>query len=67
MDKLQSISSQPRGSGSVAAQSMPDVQSMLAEDPITDDDLQTALGSTKPSSDGNMDKYIAWQAEFGSV
>ena len=44
-----------------------DVTSMLKKDPITEDDLHQALSTTRPSNDGNMNKYLQWQKEFGSV
>jgi SpoVK/Ycf46/Vps4 family AAA+-type ATPase len=43
------------------------VEALLRGDPVTQEDLLTALGNTKRSSDGNMDKYNAWQEEFGSA
>lgn len=44
-----------------------DVQALLQQDPVTMDDVTVALSTTKPSSDGKITKYVAWQAEFGSV
>jgi katanin p60 ATPase-containing subunit A1 len=44
-----------------------DVEFLLGNDPVSCQDLYTALDTTKPSSDGKMDKYQAWQNEFGSV
>lgn len=44
-----------------------EVESLLREDPVTAEDVSVALGSTKPSSDGKMDKYAQWQQEYGSV
>jgi katanin p60 ATPase-containing subunit A1 len=45
-----------------------DVDALLKADPITATDVRAALLTTKPSSDSScMDKYIAWQNEFGSV
>jgi katanin p60 ATPase-containing subunit A1 len=44
-----------------------DVQALLLADPVTDIDIGAALASTRPSSDGKMTKYEAWQREFGSV
>ena len=46
---------------------VPDVQVLLSQDPVSMDDVAAALASTKPSSDGNVDKYTKWQSEFGSV
>ena len=44
------------------------INAQLAADPVSEADLQEALQSTKPSSKGSiMNKYIAWQTEFGSV
>ena len=44
-----------------------DAQVLLSQDPVSMEDVTTALASTKPSSDGNVDKYLKWQSEFGSV
>ena len=44
-----------------------DVTSMLKKDPVTQEDLEQALSTTRPSNDGNMNKYSQWQNEFGSV
>jgi 2-oxo-4-hydroxy-4-carboxy--5-ureidoimidazoline (OHCU) decarboxylase len=50
-----------------AAASTQDIMSLLREDPVTGEDIATALRTTKPSSDGKMTKYEAWQRDFGSV
>eukprot|EP00605_Chrysophyceae_sp_TOSAG23-4_P002948 GSChrysophyteH1.ASY1.ANO1.3247.1 assembled CDS len=47
--------------------SQEEVDALLAEDPVANDDMLAALAGTKPSSDGNMAKYRAWQEEFGAV
>ena len=44
-----------------------EVDSLLKGDPVSLDDVMAALESTRPSSDGNMNKYTAWQKEFGAV
>lgn len=44
-----------------------DVDSLLRSDPVTAADVLAALETTRPSSDGKMDKYNAWQSEYGSV
>lgn len=44
-----------------------DVENLLRADPVSFSDVLAALDSTKPSSDGNMSKYAAWQHEFGAV
>lgn len=44
-----------------------DVENLLRADPVSFADVLAALDSTKPSSDGNMGKYVAWQHEFGAV
>lgn len=43
------------------------VEALLRGDPVNQEDILTALANTKRSSDGNMDKYHAWQEEFGSA
>eukprot|EP01041_Mallomonas_annulata_P005654 gene5654-11405_t len=45
----------------------PDAEALLKSDPVSSDDMLQALLTTKPSSDGKMDKYSAWQEEYGSV
>jgi katanin p60 ATPase-containing subunit A1 len=50
-----------RGSGGL------DAESMLSSDPVAAADMLGALESTKPSSDGNYERYAQWQAGFGSV
>ena len=44
-----------------------EVDSYLKEDPIQNADIVKALQTTKPSSDGNIAKYMAWQKEFGNT
>ena len=44
-----------------------DADNLLKADPVNFSDVLAALDSTKPSSDGNVSKYAAWQAEFGAV
>lgn len=44
-----------------------DIDSLLRSDPVSAADVLAALQTTKPSSDGKMDKYEAWQGEYGSV
>ena len=44
-----------------------DVEALLRGDPVSTMDMTAALEATKPSSDGSMAKYVAWQAEFGAV
>lgn len=44
-----------------------DVDNLLRADPVSAADIMAALETTKPSSDGNMCKYTAWQSEFGAV
>lgn len=43
------------------------VESLLRSDPVSGDDIDQALMTTKRSSDGNMVKYNNWQSDFGSV
>lgn len=43
------------------------VESLLRSDPVSADDIDKALLTTKRSSDGNMVKYNSWQNDFGSV
>ena len=38
--------------------SMQDINALLKQDPVSPDDIYTALGTTKPSSDGKIDKYV---------
>ncbi|KAJ1431851.1 P-loop containing nucleoside triphosphate hydrolase protein [Ochromonadaceae sp. CCMP2298] len=59
--------SRARKSASAAASSMADIEALLKQDPVTLEDVGSALGTTKPSSDGKIAKYEAWQNEFGSV
>lgn len=44
-----------------------EVESYLKEDPVKNSDIAKALQTTKPSSDGNIAKYAAWQREFGNT
>ena len=44
-----------------------DVEALLRGDPVSALDMTAALETTKPSSDGSMAKYVAWQSEFGAV
>lgn len=64
-----SVSKPPRSRVRIAQITEPavNVEALLRGDPVTQDDLLTALGNTKRSSDGNMDKYNSWQEEFGSA
>ena len=39
----------------------------LVTGPILPEDIAAALKSTKPSTTGQRQKYLAWQAEFGAV
>jgi katanin p60 ATPase-containing subunit A1 len=57
----------PRPSHGPAHATQADVDNLLRADPVVAADVHAALQTTKPSSDGNMDKYSAWQREFGSV
>jgi len=57
----------PRPSHGPAHATQADVDNLLRADPVVAADVHAALQTTKPSSDGNMDKYMAWQREFGSV
>ena len=34
--------------------------------PVTQDDVMAALAAIAPSAAQNLDKYFAWQAEFGA-
>eukprot|EP01035_Chromulina_nebulosa_P019834 gene19834-25782_t len=43
-----------------------DPDTLIKSDPVTMDDILNALDTTRPSSDGNMMKYEAWQQEYGS-
>ena len=43
------------------------VESLLRSDPVSKEDVEQALLTTKRSSDGNMVKYDTWQSDFGSV
>ena len=44
-----------------------EVDALLKSDPVTAEDMLAALATTRPSSDGNMNKYTDWQTEFGAV
>lgn len=44
-----------------------EVDALLKSDPVSIEDIMAALESTRPSSDGNMNKYSEWQKEFGAV
>ena len=55
----------PRGMKTGVSQE--EVDALLAQDPVTNEDMLAALAGTKPSSDGNMKKYSAWQEEYGAV
>ena len=44
-----------------------EVDALLKSDPVTTEDILSALATTRPSGDGNMNKYIEWQAEYGAV
>lgn len=48
-------------------QAADDVESLLKSDPVTHDDVVQAIAITRPSSDGRIAKYSAWQKEFGST
>ena len=50
-----------------AAASTQEIESLLRADPVTPTDIALALQTTKPSSDGKITKYEAWQRDFGSV
>ncbi len=51
-----------------AASTAEAIHAQLAADRVNTTDLQEAILSTKPSSkDTIMNKYTAWQQEFGSV
>lgn len=69
MTRLQGVDLTPSSSvtGSKARVGVSDAQVLLSQDPVSMEDVTTALASTKPSSDGNVDKYLKWQSEFGSV
>ena len=43
------------------------VESLLRSDPVSIDDVEQALLTTKRSSDGSMERYNTWQSEYGSV
>ncbi len=66
MTRLQGVSLAASAAGS-RGMGAPDVQVLLSQDPVSMDDVAAALASTKPSSDGKVDKYTKWQSEFGSV
>ncbi len=55
------------GFGITSSVTAEEVDSLLKSDPISNDDILASLESTRPSSDGNMLKYEAWQKEFGAV
>ena len=44
-----------------------DIDSLLRTDPVSLEDIMSALQSTRPSSDGIMSKYESWQREYGAV
>lgn len=44
-----------------------EVDSLLKSDPVTSKDVAAALETTKASSQGNMDKYVSWQRDYGAV
>ena len=48
-------------------QAADDVESLLKSDPVTHEDVVQAVQITRPSSDGRIAKYSAWQKEFGST
>lgn len=43
------------------------VESLLRSDPVSTNDVEQALLTTKRSSDGSMGRYTSWQSEYGSV
>jgi hypothetical protein len=49
------------------AQAEAEAAALLKADPVSAADLLAALDSTKPSSDGNMARYLEWQRDFGAV
>jgi hypothetical protein len=55
------------GTHTTSAGTQAEVETLLRADPVSAADVLAALDETKPSSDGNMDKYQAWQSEFGAV
>ena len=55
------------GTHTTSAGTQAEVETLLRADPVSAADVLAALDATKPSSDGNMDKYQAWQSEFGAV
>jgi len=69
MDKLHGVDMSGGRDGRSAAigGAVPDVQALLAQDPVSGADVDAALSTTKPSNHGDMDKYSAWQKEYGSV
>ena len=44
-----------------------EVDALLKSDPVTTEDILSALATARPSGDGNMNKYNEWQAEYGAV
>lgn len=43
-----------------------DVDTLIKSDPVCMSDINAALLTTRPSSDGTMTKYELWQNEYGS-
>lgn len=44
-----------------------EIEALLRADPVVREDIHAALATTKPSSDGNIERYNAWQRDYGSV
>jgi katanin p60 ATPase-containing subunit A1 len=44
-----------------------DVEALLRGDPVSKQDLEEALIRTRMSSDGNIERYRAWDMSFGSA
>ena len=55
------------GFGVTSTVTAEEVDSLLKSDPVSNDDILASLETTRPSSDGKMVKYQAWQKEFGAV
>eukprot|EP00616_Rhizochromulina_sp_CCMP1243_P000478 CAMPEP_0118986538 /NCGR_PEP_ID=MMETSP1173-20130426/42330_1 /TAXON_ID=1034831 /ORGANISM="Rhizochromulina marina cf, Strain CCMP1243" /LENGTH=552 /DNA_ID=CAMNT_0006937327 /DNA_START=49 /DNA_END=1707 /DNA_ORIENTATION=- len=46
--------------------SQEEIQVEIRRDPVTSDDIQEALETTRPSAQKYTDKYLKWESEFGA-
>lgn len=61
------VATSRQGASTPSTTSESAVNALLKADPVTSQDLLTALATTRPSSDGAIDRYQKWQNEHGSV